>query len=145
MSLNLAAFNMLHTGYYFHYMALVSLLSLYSTASKQFYPFGPGDKTMFTDRLKDAAFVASIALLFSGYTHAQTWEENLAADAATTEKNHLNVPFNRHIADLPTTIYGRRLDAETGPLVSVDIDQFNFGTSPYHTVFYGGFIRSPVT
>lgn len=25
---------------------------------------------------------------------AQTWEENLAAGAATTEKNHLNVPFN---------------------------------------------------
>lgn len=119
MSLNLLPCNMLHAGYYFHhYMALEFTVTQIHNKLSQLYPFRPGDKTMFTGQLKSAAFVASIALLFSGYAYAQTWEENLASGAATTEKNHLNVPFNRHIADLPITIYGRRLDAETGTLVS---------------------------
>jgi len=31
--------------------------------------------------------------MFANGVSAQTWEENLAAGAATTERNHLNVPF----------------------------------------------------
>ncbi len=39
--------------------------------------------------------VAVLAALVSpSIAIAQTWEENLAAGAATTEQNHLNVPFN---------------------------------------------------
>lgn len=37
---------------------------------------------------------AAIALVSPSILTAQTWEENLAAGAATTEQNHLNVPFN---------------------------------------------------
>ena len=36
---------------------------------------------------------------------AQTWKENLAAGAATTERNHLNVPFTKP-TDMKTAFSG---------------------------------------
>jgi len=34
-----------------------------------------------------------VTLMFTNGVSAQTWEENLEKGAATTERNHLNVPF----------------------------------------------------
>ena len=60
--------------------------------------------------------------------------DNLRPKAAV--ENKLFNLYPCHIADLPTTIYGRRLDAEIGPLGSVDMGQFVFDYSPNHIVIY---------